>query len=154
MPGPIADNAALRQQLNAALLGHDGSSGSTLRARKSFHYKIIGGFLAELEAFQSSIGGTLGADDQANLDRCREYIAWLEVGGVPQRYDPLPGFVDSPTSGPTLFPTPVVVVVAPTPDTPASSSASEPVAQPSTDLNPRPSHCDEEFRARAPYPKQ
>ena len=133
MPGPIADTAVLRQQLNAALLLHDerrgGTSGSNVRTRKSFHYKIIGGFLAELEVFQSSVGGTLCAEDQANLDRCRGQIAGLDRGGVPQRYAPLPGFLESPSSGPTLFPAPVVVLVAPTPTTPGPPSASEPVPE-------------------------
>ena len=105
----MADTPEARQQLSAALLLHEqtrgGSSGSAARNRRSFQYRIVGGFAAQLERL-----GILDNMSRINLERCRTYFGLLDTGERPQHFDPLPEFLDS-AEGPILFPRSTIVIV-------------------------------------------
>ncbi|CAE7834823.1 unnamed protein product [Symbiodinium sp. CCMP2592] len=100
MSGRGATTPEERFALNAALLlaaEKRGGSGSSGRARRSLHLKIVGGFASELRGLAA-----LDQADRQNLETANAYINWLEQGNTPDRFDPLPTFL--PSSGPTLFP--------------------------------------------------
>ncbi|CAE7274272.1 unnamed protein product [Symbiodinium sp. CCMP2592] len=114
MPAAPADTPEARFALQAALLLHEtkrGGGGSSGRARRSLHIKIVSGFAVELS--QTGI-----------IFKWPKYIAWLEHN-TPDRGAGLPVFLNSP--GPTLFPRvhsvpPAVPASSPSVSTPPSPS--------------------------------
>ncbi|CAE6911858.1 unnamed protein product [Symbiodinium sp. CCMP2592] len=99
MPAAPADTPEARFALQAALLLHEtkrGGGGSSGRARRSLHIKIVSGFAVELRSL-----AVLSEPDRHNLQVAEEYIEWLEHN-TPDRGAGLPVFLNSP--GPTLFP--------------------------------------------------